>query len=160
MCGLCCPAGPVDDVRRDMDSRDVQPANAEYVNNLGIHRWGNFSMMRLPTRLTLCPILGIAVWVFFILANANQYGPTITTNTNCNFTLDGSHAGTFVHNPDMSTLDLVYNASVFSASGLSNSQHQLVIWTNDVPFNVFVNFDYAIYTYVPSLTRLSLFLGG
>ncbi|KIL67158.1 hypothetical protein M378DRAFT_160158 [Amanita muscaria Koide BX008] len=91
---------------------------------------------------------GVAVWVFFILSNANQHGPTITTNTNCNFTLDGLHAGVFVHNPDMSTLNLVYNATAFSATGLSNTSHQLIIMTNDVPFNVFVNFDYAIYTAV------------
>ncbi|KAF8630449.1 hypothetical protein AX17_005426 [Amanita inopinata Kibby_2008] len=89
---------------------------------------------------------GVAIYVFFILANANMEGPTITTNTECNFTLDGQHAGAFSHFPNMNTYDLVYNANPFSATGLSNTAHQLVISTNGVDHNVFVNFDYAIYT--------------
>ncbi|KAF8630443.1 hypothetical protein AX17_005420 [Amanita inopinata Kibby_2008] len=41
---------------------------------------------------------------------------------------------------------MVYNASAFSTTGLSNMAHQLVISTNGVDHSVFVNFDYAIYT--------------
>ena len=89
---------------------------------------------------------GVAIWVFFILANANKLGPSITTNTQTNFTLDGQHAGDFTHIPNLDTLALQYNATAFSASSLSNTTHQLIISTNDFPVNVFVNFDYAIYT--------------
>ncbi|KIL67157.1 hypothetical protein M378DRAFT_160157 [Amanita muscaria Koide BX008] len=86
---------------------------------------------------------GVAVWVFFILANASEHGSSVVTNTQCNFTLDGQHAGSFT---DMSTSKIQYNVTSFSRSGLANVTHQLIISTNDYPFNAFVSFDYAIYT--------------
>ncbi|KAM6500191.1 hypothetical protein JOM56_003205 [Amanita muscaria] len=105
------------------------------------------------TTATYCPgmhnmsitleFTGVAVWVFFILANASEHGSSIVTNTQCNFTLDGQHAGSFT---DMSTSKIQYNVTSFSRSGLANVTHQLVISTNDYPFNAFVSFDYAIYT--------------
>jgi hypothetical protein len=49
------------------------------------------------------------------------------------------------------TGDLQYNTTVFSASGLSNSQHELVISTINQSIPGYVNFDYAIYTYVDSM---------
>lgn len=107
------------------------------------------------TTATYCPgmhnmsitleFTGVAVWVFFILANATEHGSSIVNNTQCNFTLDGQHAGSF-HLPDMSTSKIQYNVTSFSRSGLANVTHQLVISTNDYPFNAFVSFDYAIYT--------------
>ena len=95
-----------------------------------------------PLRFT-----GISIWVFFILANNNTL-PGITSNTQCNFTLDGQLVNTFNHQPNGSTNALQYNATAFTTSGLSNSQHTLVISTNDFPGFSFLNFDYAIYTYV------------
>jgi hypothetical protein len=50
--------------------------------------------------------------------------------------------------------DLQYNSLAFSQDGLANIDHTLLITTKDVPYNVFLNFDYAIYTvpYVPFST--------
>ncbi|KAK2466636.1 hypothetical protein APHAL10511_000894 [Amanita phalloides] len=89
---------------------------------------------------------GVSIWVFFILPNANRLGTTVTSNTECNFTLDGQAAGSFIHEPNEDTFNMQYNATAFSRTGLSNAPHLLVISTNDVPYNVFLNFDYAIYT--------------
>ncbi|KAM6502861.1 hypothetical protein JOM56_002838 [Amanita muscaria] len=89
---------------------------------------------------------GVAIWVFFILANANSHGSGTTTNTQVNATLDGQYAGNFSHDPDMSTQDLIYNATVFSTTGLANISHELIIATNDYPNSTFLNFDWAIYT--------------
>ena len=63
--------------------------------------------------------------------------------------------GSFNHEPDMSTYNLQYNATVFSASGLTNTQHTLLISTNDYPYSTFINFDYAIYTYVYPVVALA-----
>jgi hypothetical protein len=46
---------------------------------------------------------------------------------------------------------LQYNTTVFSVSGLSNSQHELVISTINPYISGYINFDYAIYTYVYSM---------
>ncbi|KIL67149.1 hypothetical protein M378DRAFT_36395, partial [Amanita muscaria Koide BX008] len=89
---------------------------------------------------------GVAVWVFFILSNANDHGTGTTTNTQLNITIDGQYAGNFSHDPDLSTHDLIYNATVFSTSSLSNTSHELVIATNNYPIPTFLNFDWAIYT--------------
>ncbi|PFH51669.1 hypothetical protein AMATHDRAFT_58420 [Amanita thiersii Skay4041] len=89
---------------------------------------------------------GVAIYVFLILANRGVQEGT-TTLTECNFTLDGIHAGAFSHQPDLTTVNMEYNATAFAATGLSNDTHQLIISTNDVDHDVYVNFDYAIYTF-------------
>ncbi|KAF5373814.1 hypothetical protein D9758_000975 [Tetrapyrgos nigripes] len=89
---------------------------------------------------------GIALYIFFILAN--DQGPGITTVTECNFTLDGTAVGHFLHEPTASR-ELQYgeNAMVFSKTGLSNEEHIFMISTAGIDHDVFVNFDYAIYTF-------------
>ncbi|KAM6500187.1 hypothetical protein JOM56_003201 [Amanita muscaria] len=89
--------------------------------------------------------IGVAVWVFFILANAGVRG-TITTNTQVNVTLDGNYAGNFSYYPDMNVQGMTYNATIFSKSGMDNILHELVIWTNNYTNNSFFTFDWAIYT--------------
>ncbi|KAJ7456582.1 hypothetical protein FB451DRAFT_1098704 [Mycena latifolia] len=86
---------------------------------------------------------GIAIYVYFILAN--DEGDGITTTTKANFSIDGTSAGTFTHTPTSST-DLQYNALVFSQTGLSNAAHSLLISTEGAD-DIYVNFDYAIYTH-------------
>jgi len=86
---------------------------------------------------------GTAIYVFFILAN--YAGAGITTETDCDFTLDGASRGKFVHIPSNSS-DLQYNQLVFSATTLPNDNHMLLISTSGLDHNVFVNFDYAVYT--------------
>jgi len=89
-------------------------------------------------------IPGVSVWVFFILANnVNVYGTNATTM--CNVTIDGNSMVAVSHQPSTSSA-FQYNSTVFSTSGLSNSQHELVISTDVSPS--FICFDYAIYTYV------------
>lgn len=90
-------------------------------------------------------IEGIAVYVYFILAN--DQGDGITTVTQTNFTLDGKLMSTFIHNPTTS-LDLDYNQLVFSQTGLANQEHTLKASISGVDHDVYINFDYANYTYV------------
>lgn len=97
--------------------------------------------------LLLCGLtysLGTAIYVFFILAN--NAGVGITSNTNCVFKLDGATVGTFEHTPDNTTTDIQYNVLAFSKTGISPGQHQLVLATENLGFNAYLNFDYAIYT--------------
>ncbi|KAF8350376.1 hypothetical protein F5887DRAFT_1208434 [Amanita rubescens] len=99
---------------------------------------------------------GVAIWIFFILANANALGTIVVSNTNCNFTLDGVLVGSADHQPNENTEDLQYNVTVFTASSLSNDLHEMVISTNDYPVSTYLNFDYAIYTVdEPDNTTLS-----
>ncbi|KAK7681917.1 hypothetical protein QCA50_014879 [Cerrena zonata] len=88
---------------------------------------------------------GIAVYVYFILAN--DQGDGITTVTQSNFTLDGKLMSTFTHNPTTS-LDLDYNQLVFSQTGLANQEHTLKASISGVDHDVYINFDYANYTFV------------
>ncbi|THV03973.1 hypothetical protein K435DRAFT_230092 [Dendrothele bispora CBS 962.96] len=85
---------------------------------------------------------GTAIYIFFILAN-NQ--PNATTKTECNFTLDGAVVGNYSHSPT-SSLDLEYNVTVFSKTGLLNQDHTFQIGATGTD-DVFINFDYAIYTF-------------
>ena len=87
---------------------------------------------------------GTAIYVFFILAN--NAGDGITSLTLANFTLDGTNPELYQHAPDLSRMDIDYNQLVYSKQDLINAEHTLAISTSDVNTNVYVNFDYAIYT--------------
>ncbi|EFI28295.1 hypothetical protein CC1G_13824 [Coprinopsis cinerea okayama7 len=89
---------------------------------------------------------GIAIHVFFILAN--DQGTGITTITDCDFILDDEPPVNFRHAPDLTSTDILYNQLVFSRNDLPNGNHTLLIRTEGVDHNVYVNFDYAIYTHV------------
>ncbi|KJA24265.1 hypothetical protein HYPSUDRAFT_136582 [Hypholoma sublateritium FD-334 SS-4] len=87
---------------------------------------------------------GIALWVFFTLAN-NISGAA--TQTAVNFTLDGGPPTFYNHDPELSTTDFQYKVLVFQNDSLDNIHHTLVISTSQFfPDPVYVNFDYAIYT--------------
>lgn len=70
------------------------------------------------------------------------------TFTICKFTIDGLFAGTFTHWPRNDSTELLYNQTVFSKEGLTNSQHVLTMSVSeaDAPNGAFLNFDYALYT--------------
>ncbi|KAF9014183.1 hypothetical protein BDQ17DRAFT_1342232 [Cyathus striatus] len=89
---------------------------------------------------------GVAIYVLFILPN--QQGPGVDTTTMVNFTIDGQIMGNFVHVADFSTNDILHNQTVFGMTGLSNGIHQLVISASGLDINVYINFDYAIYTHI------------
>ncbi|PFH51670.1 hypothetical protein AMATHDRAFT_46847 [Amanita thiersii Skay4041] len=44
-------------------------------------------------------------------------------------------------------MNLEYNATAFTATGLKNATHQLIISTSHLDYQAFINFDYAIYTF-------------
>ncbi|KAF8333290.1 hypothetical protein F5887DRAFT_922112 [Amanita rubescens] len=95
---------------------------------------------------------GISIWVFFILLNVweavEPLLPVNSTDTACNFTLDGNYMGSFFHAAGGVGI-IQYDAPVFNATGLDNSQHELVILTKYG--NSCAIFDYAIYTYDHSI---------
>ncbi|THV03976.1 hypothetical protein K435DRAFT_835569 [Dendrothele bispora CBS 962.96] len=86
---------------------------------------------------------GTAVYIFFILANNIS---SATTKTECNFTLDGAVVGNYNHSPSSSP-DLNYKATVFSKTSLPNQDHTFQIGAAGLEYEVFINFDYAIYTF-------------
>ncbi|KAF5331008.1 hypothetical protein D9619_005245 [Psilocybe cf. subviscida] len=88
---------------------------------------------------------GTAIYVFFILAN--NAGSGITTLTALNFTLDDQPPQFKLHAPDVTTTDIQYNFMLFSQTGLPAAQHSLLVSTSGVDNDVYVNFDYAIYTH-------------
>ncbi|KAM6500173.1 hypothetical protein JOM56_003187 [Amanita muscaria] len=90
---------------------------------------------------------GVAVWAFFILNNVshNPFPDPSFRGTHVNITLDGQYAGNFSRNTDNRT-DMIYNATIFSTSGLANTSHELVIGTSDYPHWNCLTFDWAIYT--------------
>ena len=114
---------------------------------------------------TLLYFAGVAIWVFFVLANPSlglQTGPglpgligqriLITLHTACNFTLDGLLIDTYNSpQPDGNTPEYQYNVCAYSTHGLSNDNHTMVISTNVDDPTMYLNFDYAIYTYVYSV---------
>ena len=87
---------------------------------------------------------GTAIYIFFILAN--NVGDGITSLTLANFTMDTGSPELFQHTPDLTTTDIDYNQLVYWKRDLSHAEHTLVISTSGVNTNVYVNFDYAIYT--------------
>ncbi|KAF5330548.1 hypothetical protein D9619_005238 [Psilocybe cf. subviscida] len=88
---------------------------------------------------------GTAIYVFFILANSAP--PGITTLTAVNFTLDEQPPVSKLHAPSVLTSDFEFNAMLWSQTGLPATQHTLVVSTSGVDNDVYVNFDYAIYTH-------------
>ncbi|KAJ3550094.1 hypothetical protein NMY22_g632 [Coprinellus aureogranulatus] len=88
---------------------------------------------------------GTAIWVFFILAN--NEGDGITTVTDVNFAMDGESTPiNFRHAPDLTTRDPLFNQLVYSRTDMPFKTHALEIFA-DANFNVYINFDYAIYTH-------------
>ncbi|KAI0736638.1 hypothetical protein C8Q72DRAFT_768914 [Fomitopsis betulina] len=87
---------------------------------------------------------GTAVWVYCILINS---GPEyVTINSNISFELDGASAGVFSHNPDASGPQYLYNQTVFSKTGLSNTNHTVVVTAVQGSSASVLLFDWAMYT--------------
>lgn len=108
------------------------------------------SFLRLSTSydyyLLMHDLVGTAIYVFFILSNAQPAG--ISTKTAANFTLDGQLLTEFTHEASTEP-GLLYNQTVFSKEGLEYENHTLRIsTTGQGDESLYVNFDYAIYTYV------------
>jgi len=74
--------------------------------------------------------------------------------TESNFILDGDPVGYFFHRPTSEPRG--FSHLVFSKTGLQNKEHSLIISsTEELDYDVFINFDYAIYTYVGLVTSKS-----
>lgn len=59
--------------------------------------------------------------------------------------MDGGSPVNFRHAPDLTTRDPLFNQLVYSRTDMPFETHALEIYA-DANFNVYINFDYAIYT--------------
>lgn len=76
----------------------------------------------------------------------NNAGTGITTETECNFVLNNEQPVSYRHEPNTTSADILYNQLVFSRKDLPQRQHMLEVVMEGYDFNVYLNFDYAIYT--------------
>ena len=90
-----------------------------------------------------------------ILANENGLPGGITSNTACNFTLDHLVGKYTSPQPNENTREYQYNITGYSTDQLSNDTHTMIISTNHYASSGYLNFDYAIYTYVYSVVTSS-----
>lgn len=89
-------------------------------------------------------LLGTAIWVFCVLVNTGE--PYITIYSNISFELDGAPVGGFSHTPNPNATQYLYNQTVFSKTGLSNTDHTLVIAAVQGSAASLLLFDWAMYT--------------
>jgi hypothetical protein len=95
----------------------------------------------------LISVVGTAIYVFFTLFY--NEGQEVTVNTECNFTLDNGAPVFFNHSGDPTVPPFTkrdYQVLVFSQAGLEDKPHHMRISMLDVPYHVFLSFDYALYT--------------
>ncbi|EIM79294.1 uncharacterized protein STEHIDRAFT_33180, partial [Stereum hirsutum FP-91666 SS1] len=101
-----------------------------------------------PERTVNLTFKGVAVYVYFILANS--IGSEVTSNTSLSFILDGEPVGQFNHTATSSP-DYQYNVTVYSNSSIPvlpespNGQHTLSITSAGNTPDSLLLFDYAIY---------------
>ena len=67
--------------------------------------------------------------------------------TVANFTVDNVPMANFTHNPT-SSKDLEYEQLVFSNTGLINETHTLKASVSGLNREIWISFDYALYTFV------------
>jgi hypothetical protein len=92
-------------------------------------------------------VIGTAIYIFFTLFY--NEGPGITVSTECNFTLDNEAPVFFNHSGDPTapvSKKRDYQTPVFGRTGLEYKPHHMQISMSDVPYHVFLSFDYALYT--------------
>ncbi|EDR06466.1 uncharacterized protein LACBIDRAFT_294668 [Laccaria bicolor S238N-H82] len=101
-------------------------------------RYQSLCLFRYPDRRST----GTAIYVFFILGHLNTSPVTLNS---ANFTLDSNQPVLFESNANY----IQYDVLAFSQSNLSNTLHTLFISTSGPGTYgpIYVNFDYAIYTY-------------
>ncbi|EPT00073.1 hypothetical protein FOMPIDRAFT_1123279 [Fomitopsis schrenkii] len=88
---------------------------------------------------------GIAISVYGVMANPpSQNGSVLFTNAT--FELDGEFVGTYSHFPNSNADQFEYNVTIFSVSGLSNTNHTLVVTDAQGSELSLLLFDYAKYT--------------
>ncbi|KZT74171.1 hypothetical protein DAEQUDRAFT_761607 [Daedalea quercina L-15889] len=88
---------------------------------------------------------GTAIWVYCVLVNSGE--AYITIYSNMSFELDGSLAGTFSHVPNPDAQQYLYNQTVFGKTGLSNTDHTLVMTAELGSEASVLLFDWAMYTF-------------
>ncbi|KAM5539937.1 hypothetical protein V8D89_006440 [Ganoderma adspersum] len=84
---------------------------------------------------------GTAVYVYNIVPNTVDFTDTLA---NITFTLDGSHAGTYLHVPDPTTVFL-YRQVVYKNTNLANQEHTVEMRSSGTNASLIL-FDYVIYT--------------
>lgn len=118
----------------------VQP-NPELVFDQSWHDATAHPGQSEPQTVTLT-FTGTAVWVFCALPGYIEW---ITTFVNISFALDGQVDGAFT-SPGTGP-DMLYNVTVYSKTGLPNTQHTLVISPQYDVNASYIAFDWAMYTY-------------
>ncbi|KAF5334532.1 hypothetical protein D9611_013813 [Ephemerocybe angulata] len=93
---------------------------------------------------------GTALYVYLTLAN-NCCGDGVTTLTEANFTVDDWPPLFYQHQPDMTTTEFAYQQLAFSQTGLEHKEHTFTGVIDGPKYGIYLNFDYAIYTYDDSI---------
>ena len=107
--------------------------------------------MRVHERGTFGFIAGTAIWVYCILVNTGE--EYITIFSNMTFELDGAPVVAFSHVPNPNGEQYLYNQTVFSQTGLSNTDHTLVMTAVLGSEPSLLLFDWAMYTCVGWVPR-------
>jgi hypothetical protein len=129
-----------------MSDRGVSSNTVDFGFNGMIARLDAFSQSELLV-LQLISVIGTAIYIYFTLFYNEGNGTTV--NTECNFTIDNEPPVFFNHTGDPTipaSTKRDYRALVFSKAGLEYKPHHMQIRMSDVPYHVFLSFDYAEYT--------------
>ncbi|TFK22987.1 hypothetical protein FA15DRAFT_495689 [Coprinopsis marcescibilis] len=86
---------------------------------------------------------GVAVYAFLTLA---RFADRLATLTDCDFILDEGEPVSFHYQPNSPTPDFTYHHLAFHRDGLENKNHSLEIAVRDRREQVYLNFDYVLYT--------------
>lgn len=97
------------------------------------------------------PFSGTAIYVYFILDNAESDG--VTTRTAMNISLDDQPVGEFIHEIN-DTDTFQYNGLVYSQTNLTSETHTVFLSADGVYPGSLLLFDYAVYTYVTGSNSL------
>ncbi|KAH0583495.1 hypothetical protein H2248_009123 [Termitomyces sp. 'cryptogamus'] len=129
------------------------------LDNVFMQTYSAFTYMeeKFPSMSIQFSFQGTAIYVYFILANFVNDG--VTTETLCDFLLDGVNVSRFHHDPT-SSREYEFNALAFAKDNLTNNNHTLLISTSGVNRHLFTSFDYANYTFddTPATSSASSFV--
>ncbi|PFH51672.1 hypothetical protein AMATHDRAFT_46849 [Amanita thiersii Skay4041] len=93
--------------------------------------------------------IGNSVYFYFTLVDDPR--PEITSNTECNFTIDGEQVGYFRHDPDRANPKFLYQQLVYYNETLEHGPHHASAVTYGLNYSAFLSFDFARYTVNESL---------
>ncbi|KAL7285155.1 hypothetical protein ACG7TL_000247 [Trametes sanguinea] len=101
------------------------------------------TMDEVPDHVINASFTGTAVYVYNLIANTV---PSVSTETNLSFSIDGTYMGQYIHIPDPYQPKIIYNVSVFSHTRLANQTHFIEIRASGSKASLIL-FDRIVYTY-------------